>query len=192
MADLPTSQLRLVDLRVHFQDRSSPANHVFPFVDARWRVAFVLLELYSVGLRILWDGLEARPDGLHARASMGDSQLVGAVPLADLAGLVHFDPWWVFKSGPYVAQERLAEYARMTGRSVPPGPDPEWIEAVKASNIAVRFSHEGRWYTVEDVAFDAGLRHLEEVRTRDRWGRPRTFRYGEIELLRLRRPVPLP
>lgn len=186
MADLPTNQLRLVDLRIHFQDRSWPLSHAFPFADARWRVAFVLLEIYGLGLRIQWESLEARPDGLHTRSSTKELQLLGSIPRGDLAGLVHFDPWWVFKSPVFLMAQ---------GTAGAPGvlaPDPAWIEAVKASNIAVRFEHEGHRYTVEDLVFDPGLRRIEEVRTRDRWSRPRTFRYGEIELLRLRRPAPHP
>jgi hypothetical protein len=184
LAEGATTQLRLVDLPLHLPDQRLHVDHAFPFVDRHWRIAFHLLDLYLAGPRVLRDPLEFRPGGLFCRSDSRALLFLGAVPREELAGLVHFDPWWVFRNPTFAVP---SPYAPFAGAGLP---DPGWIEAVKATNIAVRFAHEGRRYAVHDLEFDPGLRRMDALVARGPLGRRVAFHYGEIDLMELRRPAP--
>ncbi len=75
-------QRGLVDRRIVFSDAERDVSYVFPFVDRRWRVPFVVVAL-SAGAPLVLDGPYLRR--------------IESIPLEDLGQLVHYDPWWVFR-----------------------------------------------------------------------------------------------
>lgn len=183
MADeRPPTQKSLTDLPLELTDRRLWVDHVFPFVDRHWRVAFFLLDAGGAGPWVFRETIEPRAPGLRSHASSAALLPLGVVPLEELAGLVHFDPWWVLRRPP--------------GWAAPPSgfgsPDALWLEAYKATNIAVRFTLDARRYSVSDLVFEPGLRQLASVEARASLGRIRILRYGDLDLTRLRLPAPSP
>lgn len=164
--DARSRQRGLVDRRIVFVDGEWPASYVFPFVDRRWRVPFLVLD-FSMGPPRVLDG-PFRVDQFRFRTALRSSDLrrIESVPLDDLAKLVHYDPWWVFRRAS--------------------GVDRAWIEAVFATNIATPFQHQGRTHKVRDLVFSAPLDRLEEIEARSGLFRTVRFRPGDIELLALR------
>ena len=159
-------QRGLVDRRIVFADSERAASHVFPFVDRRWRVPFVVVN-FSEGRPMVLDA-PFRPDRFRFRTALRvrDLRRIESVPLQDFDELVHFDPWWVFR--------RVS------------GVDRAWVEAVFATNIAAPFRHGGRRYEVRDLAFSPELDRLEEITAKRALFRTFTFHPDEIELLALR------
>jgi len=162
-------QRGLVDRRIVFSDAERDVSYVFPFVDRRWRVPFVVVAL-SVGAPLVLDG-PFRVDQFRFRTALraNDLRRIESIPLEDLEQLVHYDPWWVFR--------RVSGVARA------------WIEAVFATNIAAPFLHRGRTHKVRDLIFSAELDRLEEIEARAGLFQRVTFHPGDIELLTLR-PTP--
>jgi len=162
-------QRGLVDRRIVFSDAERAVSYVFPFVDRRWRVPFVIVNL-SIDAPLVLDG----PFRIHQfrfRTALRSNDLrrIESIPLEDLEQLVHYDPWWVFRQVSGV------------GRA--------WIEAVFATNIAAPFRHGGRTHKVRDLIFSAELDRLEEIEARAGLFRAVTFHPGDVELLSLR-PAP--
>jgi hypothetical protein len=123
LAEGATSQLRLLDLPLCFSDQTIYVNHAFPFVDRHWSIAFHLLGLFMAGPRVLRDPLEFRPGGLFCRSDRR-ALLLGTVPREELARLVHFDLWWVFRNPAFGVP---STYAPVPQAGLP---DPGWIETV--------------------------------------------------------------
>lgn len=186
IAERQATQRALVDLPLQLSDHRMWIEHAFPFVDPRWGVAFYLLDPSQAWPVVLRGDLERRQGGLFSRSSSAALLPLGAVPLGELATLVHFDPWWVllhaFPSLPRGTAELLGMQM--------PGPDPLWLEAYRATNIAVRFTLGGRRYGVTDLVFDQGMKRLVALEARTTLGRVQPFRYGEIDLTFLRRTAP--
>src|SRR2546425_736907 len=136
-------QRGLVDRRIVFSDEELAVSYVFPFVDRRWRVPFVVVAL-SMGAPLVLDG-PFRVDQFRFRTALrtNDLRRIESIPLEDLEQLVHYDPWWVFR--------RVSGVGRT------------WIEAVFATNIAAPFRHGGRTHKVRDLFFSAELDRLEEI-----------------------------
>ena len=133
-------QRGLVDRRIVFADSERAASHVFPFVDRRWRVPFVVVN-FPEGRPMVLDA-PFRPDRFRFRTALRvhDLRRIESVPLQDFDELVHFDPWWVFR--------RVS------------GVDRAWVEAVFATNIAAPFRHGGRRYKVRDLAWKRSPRSV--------------------------------
>jgi len=162
-------QRGLVDRRIVFSDAERDVRYLFPVVDRRWRVPFVIVDL-SVGAPLVLDG-PFRADQFRFRTALRSNDLrrIESIPIEGLGQLVHYDPWWVFR--------------RVTGV------DRRWIEAVLATNIAVPFRLGGRTHKVRDLIFSADLDRLEEIEARAGLFRAVTFHPGDVELLSLR-PAP--
>ncbi len=159
-------QRGLVDRRIVFADSERAASHVFPFVDRRWRVPFVVVN-FSEGRPMVLDA-PFRPDRFRFRTALriGDLRRIESVSLQDFDELVHFDPWWVFR--------RVS------------GVDRAWVDAVFATNIAAPFRHGGRRYKIRDLVFSPALDRIEEIEAKRALFRTFTFHPGDIELLALR------
>jgi len=144
-------------------------SYLFPFVDRRWRVPFVVVDL-SIGAPLVLDG-PFRVDQFRFRTALrtNDLRRIESIPLEELKQLVHYDPWWVFR--------RVS------------GVDRGWIEAVFATNIAAPFRHRGRTHKIRDLVFSTELDRLEEIEARAGVFQAVTFRPGDVELLSLR-PAP--
>jgi len=170
LPDQGVRQRGLVDRRIVFADAEHTADYVFPFIDRRWRVAFLVLDL-SMGPPWILDG-PFRVDQFRFRTPLRTSDLrrIESVPLDELAKLVHYDPWWVFR--------RVS------------GVDRAWIEAVLATNVAAPFHHAGMTYKVRDIVFSAELDRLQEIEAKRGPFSTMTFHPGDIELLSLRRSPP--
>ena len=163
-------QRGLVDRRIVFADAERTASYLFPFIDRRWRVPFVAVDL-SMGRPWILDG-PFRVDQFRFRTSlrMSDLRRFESVPLDDLAKLVHYDPWWVFR--------RVS------------GVDRAWIDAVFATNVAAPFQHDRRTYKIRDLVFSAELDRLEAIEAKSGPFHAVTFHPGDIELLTLRSSPP--
>ncbi len=162
-------QRGLVDRRMAFADAERAADYVFPFVDRRWRVPFIVVDL-AMGLPMVLDG-PFRLDQFRFRTALHISDLrrIESVSLEDLEGLVHYDPWWVLRRA----------Y----------GVDRTWIQAVTATNIAAPFDHGGRKHAIRDLVFSTDLNYLEAIEATVGLFRGVTFHPGDIDLLTLR-PAP--
>ena len=167
--DTGIRQRGLVDRRIAFSDTERAVSYVFPFVDRRWRVPFIVVAL-SMGAPLVLDG-PFRLDQFRFRTALRTSDLrrIESVSLEDLEGLVHYDPWWVFR--------RVS------------GVDHAWIEAVFATNIGAPFRHGGRTHKIRDLVFSVELDRLEAIEARAGLFQTVTFRPGDVELLRMR-PAP--
>jgi len=160
-------QRGLVDRRFVFSDAERDVRYVFPFVDRRWRVPFVIVDL-SAGAPLVLDG-PFRVDQFRFRTALRSNELrrIESIPIEELGQLVHYDPWWVFR--------------RVTGV------DRRWIEAVFATNIAAPFVHGGRTHKIRDLIFSAELDRLEEIEAKAGMFRQVSFHPGDmIDLLAMR------
>ncbi len=169
-ADAGVRQRGLLDRRIAFADTERAANYVFPFIDRRWRVPFIVVDL-SMGPPCVLE-VPIRVDQYRFRTPLGTSDLrrIESVPLDELAKLVHYDPGWMFR--------RVS------------GVDRAWIEAVFATNIATPFRHGGITHRVRDLVFSANLDRLEAVEAKRGAFHAVTFHPGDIELLALRSSPP--
>jgi len=160
-------QRGLVDRRIAFADTERVADYVFPFIDRRWRVTFLVADL-GIGLPMVLDG-PFRTDRFRLRTVLPISALrrIESVPLAELNQLVHYDPWWVFRNVSAV--------------------DRAWVQAVFSTNLAVPFRRGGRKHTIRDLVFSTDLNYLEAIEAKVGLFHTVTFRPGEIDLLALRR-----
>ena len=170
LPDTGVRQRGLVDRRIVFADAERTAAYVFPFIDRRWRVPFILLDL-SMGRPWILDG-PFRVDQFRFRTALRTSDLrrIESVPLDELAKLVHYDPSWVFR--------RVS------------GVDRAWIEAFFATNVAAPFPHDGRTYKIRDLVFSAALDRLQAIEAKSGPFHAVTFVPGDIELLTLRTSPP--
>jgi hypothetical protein len=159
-------QRGLVDRRIVFADSERTAGYVFPFIDRRWRVPFLVVDL-AIGPPMVLDG-PFRVDQFRFRTALRirDLRRIESVSLEDLEQLVHYDPWWVFRRASGVSRA--------------------WVDAVLATNIAAPFRHGGRKHTVRDLLFSTELDRLEGIEVRSGLFRAVTFRPGDIDLRTLR------
>ena len=162
-------QRAIVGRRLDLADSELLTKYTLPFVDASWKVPFVVLDLVGSPPRIFAEPINWDGSRLHSTGSKADLRRIESVPLEDLAHLVHYDPWWVFR--------RVSGIGRA------------WIEAVFATNIATPFRYGGRTHKVRDLIFSAELDRLEEIEARVGLFRSVTFHPGDVELLSLR-PAP--
>src|SRR2546428_5001586 len=171
-ADAGVRQGGLLDGRYAFADSQRAANYVFPFIDRRWRVPFIVGDL-SMGPPWVLEG-PIRVDQYRFRPPLGTSDLrrIESVPLDELAKLVHYDPWWMFR--------RVS------------GVDRAWIEAVFATNIATPFRHGGITHRVRDLVFSANLDRLRAVGEKPRGVPPRAVPPGGHQPAPIRSSPPAP
>src|SRR3989442_11220952 len=169
-ADAGVRQRGLLARRIAFADTERAANYVFPFIDRRWRVPFIVVGL-SMGPPCVLE-VPIRVDQYRFRTPLGTSDLrrIESVPLDELAKLVHYDPWWMFR--------RVS------------GVDQAWIEAVFATNIATPFRHGGITHRVRDLVFSANLDRLEAGEGRPAAFPPRAFPPGDNGAAALRTVSP--
>jgi hypothetical protein len=168
LPDQGVRQRGLIDRRIVFADTERAADYMFPFVDRRWRVPFVVLDL-RMGPPYVLDG-PLRVDRFRFRTPfrLSDLRRIESVSIEELANLVHYDPWWVFRRVSGVDQARL--------------------EALFATNVVPPFQHGGLTYRVRDFVFSGELDRLQEVQAKRGPFHPKSFRPGDIELLTLRSP----
>ena len=163
------TQRHLAGLRLHMADAEVVTKYAFPFIDAAWSVAFVVVDVMAVGPRVFRGPLELRSGALYTTETRSKLETVSGIPSARFDELVHFDPWW--------ASRGIA------------GVDRAWVDAILASNLAGTFNHQGTTYKVHDLEFDAGLRSLEALVAKDLVFRTVSLHRGDVELRALRHPV---
>src|SRR3989442_4538830 len=131
IADCTHHSDRCIGALVILGDTERAARYVCPFVDRRWRVPFVVVDLLGCPPRILEGPF--RLDNYRYRTTTRLSELrpIESVPLGEFGALLHFDPWWVFRG--------VLEVQR------------EWVEAIFATNIAHPFRHQRRTFKVQDL-----------------------------------------
>ncbi len=170
LPDTSVRQRGLVDRRIVFADGERTADYVFPFIDRRWRVPFIMVDL-SMGLPWILDG-PFRVDQFRFRTPLRTSDLrrIESVSIDELSKLVHYDPWWVLR--------RVS------------GVDRTWVGAVFATNVAAPFQHAGLTYKIRDLVFSAELDRLQEIEAKRGPFHAMTFRPGDIELVTLRSSPP--
>ena len=160
-------QRAIVGRRITFADSELVTKYTLPFVDASWKVPFIVLDLLGGPPRILAGPLHL--DGTRLRTPEPRAALrpIESVPTEDFRSLVHYDPWWAFR-----------------GVS---GVDRTWIQAIFGTNIARSFHHEGKSLKIHDLRFADGMDRLEAIIAKDEFFRVNEFQAGEIDLLELRR-----
>src|SRR2546427_11235268 len=92
LPDQGVRQRGLVDRRIMFADAEHTADYVFPFIDRRWRVAFLVLDL-SMGPPWILAG-PFPGDQFRFRTPPRPSALrrMESVPLHDPSPLGHYSP----------------------------------------------------------------------------------------------------
>ncbi|MGQ0797377.1 MAG: hypothetical protein ACT4OI_05905 [Methanobacteriota archaeon] len=166
-SDVRVAQRRLVGLDVQARDAELATKYVFPFVDADWRTAFVVLVVLGSAPRLHRGPLRFEGTRLVADVMARDLRPVEAVPVAEFAGLAHLDPWWAFRGIGGVL--------------------PGWVRAIVATNLAGSFDRGGARYEVHDLVFDGSLSRLEAVVAKDDAFRSATFSQRDINLAALRK-----
>jgi hypothetical protein len=163
--EIDVRQRGLVERQVLFADSQIGTRHIFPFVDRRWRIPFVVLDL-SEGRPMVLEG-PFRQDQFRFRtySRAADLRAIESIPIDDLRELVHFDPWWVFRRASGI------QWA--------------WAEAIFATNIAHPFRAFGRTWKIRDLVFCSRLDRLQEIQARSPILRSRRFRVGDLDLLSL-------
>src|SRR2546430_7379219 len=136
-------QRAIVGRRLDLADSELLTKYTLPFVDASWKVPFVVLDLVGSPPRIFAEPIHWDGSRLHSTGSKADLRRIESVPPEDLAHLVHYDPWWVFR-----------------GVS---GVDRTWIEAAFTTNIARPFMHAGERLKIHDLRFADGMERLEAI-----------------------------
>ncbi len=159
-------QRGIVGRRIAFADSELITKYTLPFMDATWRVAFVVLDLLGSPPRIVEATVHADGSRLRTPARTSELRRIESVPREHLDALAHYDPWWAFRG---VA-----------------GIDRSWIETIFATNIARPFVQKGKTYKIHDLRFEDGLRRLEAVIAKDDVFRVMEFHPGDIDLLGLR------
>ncbi len=167
MREAGIRQRSIVGRRIALEDAEIITKYTFPFVDAAWRVAFIVADRIGGPPQTLDAAIRIEGDHLHASVHVADLRAVESIPLDRIADLVHFDPWWAFR-----------------GVS---GVDRQWIEAIFSTNIARTFVREKRTWKVHDLRFSDDLRTLEALIAKDESFRTAEFRANEIDLRSLRR-----
>lgn len=162
-------QRGLVDRPLVFGGEERLTRYVFPFVDRRWRVPFVVVDFPDSPPKLIEGPF--RFDRFRYRTPTRVSELrsIESVALDDFRSLIHFDPWWVFRGVSGVASA--------------------WAQAVFATNIAHPFQHAGRTYKIQDLVFSQLLDRLDGIDAKGGMFRSVTFRPGDLDLLALR-PAP--
>ena len=159
-------QRAIVGRRLDLADSELLTKYTLPFVDASWKVPFVVLDLVGSPPRIFAEPIHWDGSRLHSTGSKADLRRIESVPLEDLAHLVHYDPWWVFR-----------------GVS---GVDRTWIEAAFTTNIARPFMHAGKRLKIHDLRFADGMDRLESILAKDDVFRPVELHRGDVDLLSFR------
>jgi len=159
-------QRNLVGLRLRMADDELVTKYTFPFVDAEWKVSFVVVDLLGRGPRVLRGSIRRESGLLVTENRDADLAAVESVPEGAFEKLVHYDPWWDFRGVSGVRRE--------------------WIRAVLATNIARPFERNGRIHKVHDLEMSDGMEVLDAVIVKDdRFAKVR-FQKGDIDLLSLR------
>jgi len=110
---------------------------VFPFVDRRWRVPFVVVDLLGFPPRILEGPFRLDNYRYRTTARLSELRPIESVPLEEFGALLHFDPWWVFRGVLGVQRE--------------------WVEAAFATNVAHPFRHQGRTFKIQGLLRSAAF-----------------------------------
>jgi hypothetical protein len=159
-------QRDIVGRRLLFADSELMTKYTLPFVDATWKVPFVVLDVLGRPPAILEDSIHLNGLRLRTNAPVRALRTIESMPVSAFSGFVHYDPWWAFR-----------------GVS---GVNRTWVKAIFATNVARPFRHEGRTLKIHDLVFADGLRHLETVVAKDDYFRAETFGAGDLDLLALR------
>jgi len=159
-------QREIVGRRIAFADSELVTKYTLPFVDATWKVLFVVLDTLGRPPAVLVGPVHLEGSRLRTTARMEDLRAIESLPVSTFSGLVHYDPWWAFR-----------------GVS---GVNGSWIEAVFATNIARPFRHADRTWKIHDLVFADGIGHLESVVAKDEFFRAKTFGRPDLDLLKLR------
>src|SRR2546428_11497941 len=85
MADCPHHSDRCIGGFVIFGDTERAARYVFPFVDRRWRVPFVVVDLLGFPPRILEGPFRLDNYRYRTTLRLSDLRPIESVPLADSA-----------------------------------------------------------------------------------------------------------
>src|SRR6266516_1272566 len=160
-------QRSIVGRRLALEDAEIITKYTLPFVDAKWRVPFTVVDRIGGPPRVLEGAIRFDGDRLHAPSRVTDLRPVESIPADRFAELAHFDPWWAFR-----------------GVS---GVDRRWVETIFSTNIARTFVQEHRTLKVHDLRFSDDLRTLEVLLTKDDAFRTVEFHAREIDLRSLRR-----
>ncbi len=155
-------------LRLHLGDQEVVTKYVFPFVDDAWAVAFHVVDVMTLGLRMFHGSLELRGGALQATDPTAQLERIESTPLERFEQVVHFDPWWTFRGGT--------------------GVERDWVKAILASNISGTFNHEGTSYKVHDLVFTPALDAVDAIVAKDPVFRTVSFHRSDLELLLLRHP----
>lgn len=163
----------IVGRRMLFENEERITKYTLPFIDATWKVPFIVLDLLGGPPKILSGKIHSDAGRLRTSVRTSDLRAIESIPAEHFASLVHWDPWWAFRG---------------VG-----GVDRAWIEAIIATNIARAFQHEGRTFKVHDLRFADGMEELEALIAKDEVYRVTEFRPRDIDLLALRpRPRAIP
>lgn len=162
-------QRELVSKKVVFSDSFAETKYTLPFVDAGWRVPFVVIDRFGappivVAAKFHFDG-----DRLATPASGREVRRIETVPVASFDGLVHFDPWWAFRGVVTV--------------------DRTWLTAIFTTNIARPFHHKGKAFKIYDLRFTPDMDRLDALIAKDEFFRATEFHAGDLDLLALRTPA---
>jgi len=160
-------QRRIVGRRIAFADSELATKYTLPFVDATWKVPFIVLDVLGRPPQVLHAPIRSDGQRLHTPAPIGSLRPIESVPVSAYAALVHWDPWWAFR-----------------GVS---GVDRTWIQAVFATNIAHPFRHGPKTFKIYDLRFGDDMTELEAIIAQDELFRTSEFRAGQIDLLSLRK-----
>lgn len=153
-------------MRIAFADSEMITKYTLPFIDATWKVPFVVLDLLGSPPRILGGPIHVDGSRLRTPVHAGDLRPIESVPADHFGVLVHYDPWWAFR-----------------GVS---GVDRAWVEVIFATNIARPFAHEGKTFKIHDLRFADGMQSLEAVIAKDEVYRVAEFHPADIDLIGLR------
>ena len=158
-------QRRIAGRRIAFADSELATKYTLPFVDATWKVPFIVLDVLGRPPQVLYAPIRSDGQRLHTSAPIGSLRPIESVPVSEYAALVHWDPWWAFR-----------------GVS---GVDRKWIQSVLATNIAHPFRHGRKTFKIHDLRFGDDMTELESVIAQDELFRISEFHVKEIDLLSL-------
>src|SRR3989449_9972318 len=96
-ADAGVRQRGLLDRRIAFADTERAANYVFPFIDRRWRGPFIVVGLSMGPPGVLEVPVRVDQYRFCTPLCTSDLRRNESVPPHELAELLHYDSWWMFR-----------------------------------------------------------------------------------------------
>ena len=162
IADFVVGQRQLTGITVRLQDASWYAKYTFPFFDAKWKVHFLLFDVFGNAPRMWQASSTLAGKELRIAAKASEVPRFETVAPEHLKGLLHLDPWWALKGGPRIPEELRS--------------------AAIATNIASKYHALDVPRRVKDVVFDSEFRSVLAVYTEDHYFNEKAFREGELDL----------